>query len=159
VDEALCVGWIDGIRKSVDGERYTIRFTPRKRTSIWSAVNIRRVQALQRAGRMRPEGMEAFRHRRENKSGIYSYEQRRDRLEPPYEAQLKGHSAAWLFFCAQPPWYRKAVGWWIVSAKKEETRQKRLAILMKDSAEGRRIKPLARPQNAENPSGIDRNAG
>ncbi len=159
VDEALCVGWIDGIRKSVDGERYTIRFTPRKRTSIWSAVNIRRVRTLQRAGRMRPEGREAFRHRRENRSGIYSYEQRRDRLEPPYEAKIKEHPAAWSFFSAQTPSYRKAAGWWIVSARKEETRQKRLALLINDSAAGRHIKPLARLERTKNTSGTDRNAG
>jgi uncharacterized protein YdeI (YjbR/CyaY-like superfamily) len=140
VDEALSVGWIDGIRKTIDAERYTIRFTPRRRGSIWSAINIRRVKALTRERRMRPAGLEAYRARRENKSGIYSYEQRRDRLEEPYAGMLKKHDAAWAFFEAQPPSYRKAVGWWIVSARQEETRLSRLAALIDASARGKRLR-------------------
>src|SRR5579871_3940968 len=139
VDEALCVGWIDGVRKSLDEHSYVIRFTPRKRSSVWSAVNVKRVGVLTEQGRMRPAGLTAFEARQENKSGIYSYEQRQARLAEPYEGMLREDAAAWEFFQAQPPSYRKAVGWWVVSAKKEETRLKRLAQLIEDSARGRRI--------------------
>jgi uncharacterized protein YdeI (YjbR/CyaY-like superfamily) len=139
VDEALCFGWIDGIRKSVDDVSYKIRFTPRRRGSIWSAVNIKRAGALADEGRMRPAGMKAFEARRENKSGIYSYEQRRAELEELYNSMLKKNKAAWNFFQAQPPSYRKTVGWWIISAKKEETRVKRLKKLIEDSAKGKRL--------------------
>jgi len=111
VDEALCFGWIDGIRKRVDEVSYTIRFTPRKTTSIWSAVNIRRVEVLTREGRMKPAGSKAFEARRENKSDIRSYEQRRDRLEEPYAGLLRKNETAWRFFGAQPLGYRKLVGW------------------------------------------------
>jgi uncharacterized protein YdeI (YjbR/CyaY-like superfamily) len=145
VDEALSVGWIDGIRKSVDEQSYTIRFTPRRPRSIWSAVNIKRVRALAGEGRMRPAGLTAFRARRENRSGIYSYEQRRDQLEEPYGSMLKKNAAAWAHFQTQPPSYRKAAGWWVVSARKEETRLKRLDKLIKDSARGRRISQFTRP--------------
>jgi uncharacterized protein YdeI (YjbR/CyaY-like superfamily) len=139
VDEALSVGWIDGIRKSVDEERYTIRFTPRKRTSIWSAINIKRVAELKRQGLMQPPGLEAFKARRENKSGIYSYEQRSADLPEPYRGQLKKNKAAWTFFESQPPGYRKQMNWWIVSAKTEETRLKRLRKLIDESAAGHRL--------------------
>jgi uncharacterized protein YdeI (YjbR/CyaY-like superfamily) len=140
VDEALCFGWIDGIRKSVDEVSYKIRFTPRRRGSIWSAVNIKRATALADEGRMRPTGAKAFAARRENKSGIYSYEQLRAELEEPYARILKKNKAAWDFFQAQPPSYRKTLNWWIVSAKKEETRLKRLEKLMQESARGRRMR-------------------
>ena len=139
VDEALCVGWIDGIRKRLDDDSYTIRFTPRRKGSIWSAVNIRRVGVLTREKRMRPEGVAAFAMRKENKSGIYSYEQRRDALEEPYAGMVRAHPAAWEFFCAQPPSYRKVMGWWVVSAKKEETRTARVQKLIEACAKGRRI--------------------
>ena len=139
VDEALCVGWIDGIRKSVDEARYMIRFTPRRQNSIWSAVNIARARALAREDRMTPAGLHAFRARRENRSGIYSYEQRRDRLEKPYAGLLARNARARQFFETQPPSYRKAAGWWVVSAKKEETRLRRLRQLIEESARGRRI--------------------
>ena len=139
VDEALCVGWIDGIRKRIDEERYTIRFTPRRKGSIWSAVNIGRVNVLTAEKRMRPAGAKAFAARRENKSGIYAYEQRRDRLEEPYAALLRKNKAAWTFFEAQPPSYRKVIGWWIVSAKKEETRLERLRKLIEACARGKRL--------------------
>lgn len=140
VDEALCVGWIDGIRKRVDADRYTIRFTPRRTGSIWSAVNITRVKALAAEQRMRPAGEKAFAARRENRSGIYAYEQRRDELEEPYAGELKKHTAAWDFFMAQPPSYRKVIGWWIVSARQEATRQARLKKLIDASAKGQRIR-------------------
>jgi uncharacterized protein YdeI (YjbR/CyaY-like superfamily) len=139
VDEALCFGWIDGIRKSIDGLRYTIRFTPRRRGSIWSAVNIKRAQELSNKGLMEPAGMAAFDARKENKSGIYSYEQRSVNLDAPYEERLRQNKAAWDFFYAQPSSYRKAISWWVVSAKQEATRLKRLEKLMKESARGKRL--------------------
>jgi uncharacterized protein YdeI (YjbR/CyaY-like superfamily) len=139
VDEALCVGWIDGIRKRIDDASYTIRFTPRRKGSIWSAVNMARVKVLTAEERMRPAGAKAFAARLENKSGIYAYEQRRDRLEEPYAGLLKKNKAAWTFFEAQPPSYRKVVGWWIVSAKREETRLQRLQKLTEACARGKRL--------------------
>ena len=139
VDEALCVGWIDGIRKSVDESSYVIRFTPRKSRSNWSAVNIRRARALKKEGRMRPAGLRSFEARVENRSGIYSYEQRPDDLVEPYRSALRKHKVAWSFFRSQPPYYRRTMTWWIVSAKREETREKRLAALVEHSAGGRRI--------------------
>lgn len=139
VAEALCFGWIDGIRRSVDEKSYTIRFTPRRPGSIWSAVNIKLVQELIAQGRMRPEGLQAFQARKENKSGIYAYEQRSSDLDKPYEDKLKQNKAAWEFFQAQPPSYRKLAVWWVVSAKKEETRLKRLEKLIAESAHGRRV--------------------
>ena len=138
VDEALCVGWIDGIRKRVDEDSYTIRFTPRRKGSVWSAVNIARVKVLTAEKRMRPAGLKAFAAKLENKSGIYAYEQRRDRLEEPYASLLKKNKAAAAFFDAQPPYYRKQVGWWIVSAKKEETRMERLQKFIAAAAKGKR---------------------
>lgn len=139
VDEALCVGWIDGIRKRVDADRYTIRFTPRKKTSVWSAVNIRRVGILGKEGRLTPEGLAAFDARRENRSAIYSYEQRPSTLVEPYATIVKRNAAAWRFFEAQPPYYRKQITWWIVSAKKEETRLARLTKLIDACSKGRRL--------------------
>ena len=145
VDEALCVGWIDGIRRSLDEDSYTIRFTPRRARSIWSTVNIRRARALAGGGRMKPAGREAFEARREYRSGIYSYEQRRDRLDEPYASVLKKNAAASAFFDVQPPSYRRAAVWWVVCAKKEETRMKRLEELVGLSAAGRRIPGFDRP--------------
>lgn len=139
VDEALCFGWIDGIRKSIDDQSYKIRFSPRKQTSTWSAVNIRRANELIDGGRMTAAGLKAFEARKEYRSGIYSYEQRSPELEPKYARKLKQNRAAWDFFQAQPPGYRKTANWWIVSAKREETRLKRLEQLIEDSAAGRRI--------------------
>ena len=140
VDEALCAGWIDGVRKSIDDESYKIRFTPRKASSNWSAVNIKRIQELIDQGRVLPAGREAFAKRKEEKSGIYAYEQRKSaELDPAALEQFQAHKAAWEFFQAQPPGYRKLIIWWVVSAKKEETRQKRLATLIKASAAGWRV--------------------
>ena len=139
VDEALCFGWIDGIRKSIDDASYKIRFTPRKQRSTWSAVNIKRVGELSEQGLMSEAGVKAFEARQENRSGIYSYEQRSPELPEQYAKKLKKNTAAWKFFEAQPPSYRKAVNWWIVSAKQEETRLKRLHKLIEDSAAGQRI--------------------
>ncbi len=144
VDEALCVGWIDGVRRRVDDERYTIRFTPRKATSIWSAVNIGRVAELEAEGRMQAAGHTAFAKRRENRSRTYSYEQRPESLDEPYAGTLRQRAKAWAFFEAQPPSYRRAAIWWIISAKQGATRQKRLAQLIDDSAHGRRLGMLTR---------------
>ena len=140
VDEALCVGWIDGIRKTIDEESYAVRFTPRRRVSIWSVTNVRRVAVLAGEQRMRPAGLAAFNARIENRSGIYSYEQRSEQLPEPYASALRKNPAAWTFFQAQPPSYRKAIGWWIVSAKQEETRRRRLKKLIAESARGRRLR-------------------
>jgi len=139
VDEALCFGWIDGIRERVDDVSYKIRFTPRRKGSVWSNINIKRVEAMLEEGRVRGNGLKAFNARRENKSGIYSYEQRRDQLEEPYNSLMRKEKAAWTFFQAQPPSYRKAVGWWVVSAKQEATRLKRLQKLIDLSASGKRL--------------------
>ena len=139
VDQALCFGWIDGLRKRVDEISYQIRFTPRRRGSIWSAINIKRARELVRQKQMRPTGLRAFAARIENKSGIYSYEQRSSELSQPYAKLLKKNKAAWSFFEKQPPSYRKMIGWWIISAKKEETRMARLAKLISESAKGKRL--------------------
>jgi uncharacterized protein YdeI (YjbR/CyaY-like superfamily) len=139
VDEALCFGWIDGIRKSIDDFSYKIRFTPRKPRSTWSAVNIKRAGELSEQGLMQTAGLKAFQAREENRSGIYSYEQRSPELPDHYGKKLKKNLAAWKFFRAQPPSYRKAANWWVVSAKKEETRLKRLDDLIQHSAHGQRI--------------------
>ena len=134
VDEALCFGWIDGIRRSIDEISYTIRFTPRRARSVWSAVNIKRVGELTKQARMKPAGLEAFAARKENRSGIYSYEQRTAELPDTYCRLLKKNKAAWKFFEDQPPSYRKAANWWVLSARREETRLKRLDKLIDYSA-------------------------
>ena len=139
VDQALCFGWIDGIRKGVDEISYQIRFTPRRRGSIWSAINIKRAKELVRQKQMRRTGLKAFAARIENKSGIYSYEQRSTELSQPYAKLLKKNNPAWNFFKTQSPSYRKMIGWWITSAKKEETRMARLAKLISECAKGKRL--------------------
>jgi uncharacterized protein YdeI (YjbR/CyaY-like superfamily) len=149
VDEALCFGWIDGVRKSVDETSYKIRFTPRRTGSIWSAVNIKRAQELIETGRMRPAGLEAFQNRKEDRARLYSYEQEGAKLSGEYERKLKADPKAWEFFRAQPPWYQRTSSWWIMSAKKEETRLKRLDQLIADSAQGRTIPPLTRNKKSK----------
>ncbi len=139
VEEALSFGWIDGIRKRIDDVSYVIRFTPRRPGSIWSAVNMRIAQRLINEKRMQPAGLKAFAARREYRSGIYSYEQRSPELVEPYAGKLKRNKAAWAFFQAQPPSYRKMINWWIVSAKQEETRTKRLNKLIDASTKGLRL--------------------
>ena len=140
VDEALCFGWIDGLRRGIDEVSYKIRFTPRKQRSTWSAVNIKRAGELIEQGLMQPTGLKAFAARKENRSGIYSYEQRSPELPEQYAKQLKQNSAAWKFFQAQPPSYRKAANWWVLSAKQEETSLRRLDKLIDDSAHERTIR-------------------
>ncbi len=140
VDEALCYGWIDGLRKGIDAESYKIRFTPRKPKSNWSAINIGRVEELTRTGRMRPAGKKAFARRTPEHSGIYSNENRKTAvLDKRAEKQIRSSPAAWKFLQAQAPSYRQVIAWWIVSAKKEETRAKRLAKLIEHSTRGKRL--------------------
>jgi uncharacterized protein YdeI (YjbR/CyaY-like superfamily) len=146
VDEALCFGWIDGVRKSLGPESYVIRFTPRKPRSTWSAVNIKRAQELAAEGRMRPAGLKAFEARTDDRSAIYAYEQRHAaKLDPEQEREFRSNAKAWEWFQSRPPWYRKTAIWWVVSAKREETRARRLRTLIEDSAQGRTIRHLTRP--------------
>jgi len=140
VDEGLCFGWIDGITRRIDDEVYTIRFTPRTRRSTWSAVNVARIGELMAAGRARPAGIRAFEARTEDNTGIYSYENRPADLPDAYLAQLKANEAAWNWWQAQRPGYRRVATWWVVSAKQEATRERRLATLIEDCAAGRMIK-------------------
>lgn len=143
VDEALCFGWIDGIRRRIDDGRYSIRFTPRRRGSIWSAVNIKRATELRKLGRMAPAGLAAFDARRDDRSAIYSYEQRKQaELPPPMRKALAANAAAMKDFEARPPWYRRAVAHWVISAKKDETKQKRLETLIACCARGAPVPPL-----------------
>jgi uncharacterized protein YdeI (YjbR/CyaY-like superfamily) len=146
VDEALCFGWIDGIRRSLGEEAYTIRFTPRRPTSIWSAVNVARVAELTRLGRMTSAGERAFALRTPERTGVYAFERRAGAvLAPADEATLRANQKAAAFFDAQPPGYRGTVLHWVTSAKREETRQRRLAQLIADCAAGRRVGVLERP--------------
>jgi uncharacterized protein YdeI (YjbR/CyaY-like superfamily) len=145
VDEALCFGWIDGIRKSLGPESYTNRFTPRKARSTWSAINVKRARELIELGLMQPAGLAAFEAREERRTGIYSYEQRPQELPPEYERQLKKNRRAWAFWRGVAPSYRKAATWWVISAKKEETRARRLALLIETSAKSERVPPLRSP--------------
>jgi uncharacterized protein YdeI (YjbR/CyaY-like superfamily) len=145
VDEALCFGWIDGVRRRVDDTSYSIRFTPRKARSNWSAVNVKRVEELTALGRMRPAGQRAFERRVEARTGVYSYEQRdRAAFDHAQEGQFRANPEAWDWFQARPAWYRKAAVWWVVSARQEATRARRLATLIADSAAGRIVPPLTR---------------
>lgn len=145
VDAALCYGWIDGVRKSVDEISYKIRFTPRKAKSIWSNVNIKRVEELTQLGLMQPAGLKAFNERQADNSGIYSHEQG-DNIQLPeaYEQEFRQNEKAWNFFQKQSATYRKAATWWVVSAKREETRRSRLTTLITDSQNERTIAPLTR---------------
>lgn len=139
VREALCFGWIDGIRKRVDEHRYTIRFSPRKPGSSWSAVNLRHMEELIASGAVTEAGLRVHATRRENTVGIYSYEQRPAELPEPYATTLRRAKKAHAFFHAQPPSYRKVMTWWVISAKREETRTKRLQTLIASSARGERV--------------------
>ena len=145
VDQALCFGWIDGVRRGVDDATYTIRFTPRKPASTWSAKNIARVGELIEMGLMHPAGLAAFERRTAARSGVYSFEQGTIELGRAYEKRFRANRGAWTFFQEQPASYRKPATWWVISAKKEETRLRRLETLIDDSANGRRIKQLTRP--------------
>ena len=144
VDEALCYGWIDGIRKSIDDESYKIRFTPRKPRSIWSAVNIERVAELTKMDRMQREGLAAFDKKSKERSIKYAYEQKNVQLDKTYQKKIKENKQAWGFYEKLAPSYKKQTVWWIMSAKKEETRLRRLDVLIKSSEEGQKIPPLRR---------------
>jgi len=142
VDQALCFGWIDGIRKSVDKESYCNRFTPRKSKSVWSGINIRKVEEMNKRGLMHPAGLAAFEKRNDQKSAIYSYENRPEKLHPDYENLIKLHPKAWEFFRLQSPSYQKTAIYWVMSAKQEATRIKRMNELISDCEAGIKIKPL-----------------
>lgn len=144
VDQALCFGWIDGIRKSLDADSYVIRFTPRKKGSHWSNVNTKRIGELVEQGLVTEAGLRAFKLRSEANSGRASFEQDDVELPEEYAALFQANPAAWAFFSSEPPGYRKAATWWVISAKREETRRKRLATLVEDSADGLRLKQLRR---------------
>ncbi len=140
VDVALCFGWIDGIRKSIDTQSYKIRFTPRKTTSVWSAVNVKKVKALIQLGKMKPAGMHVFNNRTDTQG--YSSEQRNVPLAREYEKQIKENQLAWQFFTNLAPSYKRDSIWWVMSAKKEETRLRRLSILIASSEAGQKIPTL-----------------
>jgi uncharacterized protein YdeI (YjbR/CyaY-like superfamily) len=146
VDTALCFGWIDGIRKSAGERRYVIRFTRRRARSIWSVRNIARVRELAKQGLVEPAGLRAFRQLGSARQAAYSYEQRRKaRLGPAFERRFRARARAWAFFQAQAPGYRRVASWWVVSAKREETRLRRLEALIDASGRRRPIDALARP--------------
>jgi uncharacterized protein YdeI (YjbR/CyaY-like superfamily) len=136
VDEALCFGWIDGVRKSIDNDSYQIRFTQRKPTSIWSAVNIQKIEELSKQGLMRPAGIASFEHRKDHKSKIYSYENEEVTLSPEFKKQFKANKDAWDYFESLAPSYRKTSTNWVMSAKQDTTKQKRLNELIADSEAG-----------------------
>ncbi|NOT33623.1 MAG: bacteriocin-protection protein [Candidatus Eisenbacteria bacterium] len=144
VDEALCVGWIDGVRKRVSDEVYVIRFTPRRPRSIWSVVNIGRVEALTKAGRMRAAGRAAFEKRTADRSGIYAFERPAAELSPASQRTLRANRKAWSDWQKRPPGYRRTVIHWVMSAKQEATRERRLAALIEACAAGRVIGPMTR---------------
>ena len=146
VDQALCFGWIDGVRKSIDADSYVIRFTPRKQNSIWSAVNTKRARELTKLGLMHASGLKKFEERNQEKTNQYSFEREHAELPPALQKQFRANRAAWKFFQDQPPGYRKLAAWYVISAKQDATRQKRLARLIADSEAGRRIGMLE-PKN------------
>jgi uncharacterized protein YdeI (YjbR/CyaY-like superfamily) len=141
VDQALCFGWIDGVRPSGDEDSYVIRFTPRRKRSTWSKRNVENVERLKRQGLMRRAGLKAYEARSEANTSVYSFE-REDPAELPRD---RFSPSAWDFFQSQPPWYRKAAAHWVLSAKRQETRERRLNTLIEDAAAGRTVKPLTRP--------------
>ena len=143
VDEALCFGWIDGVRRRLDDESFSVRFTPRKPQSIWSVVNIRKAQALEAAGRMAPAGLEAFAARKPRAARPYSYESKPGALDPAFERRFRRDRLAWKFFQSRAPWYRRTSIFWVMEAKREGTRERRFQTLLECSARGEAI-PLLR---------------
>ncbi|HVL70038.1 MAG TPA: YdeI/OmpD-associated family protein [Vicinamibacterales bacterium] len=139
LDEALCFGWIDGVRKRFDEESYVQRFTPRQAKSYWSAVNTKRVEELKKAGRMHPAGLAAFERRDKGAPARYSFERAAAALGAEHERRFRTDAKAWAYFEAQAPWYRRVAVHWVTSAKRPETRERRLETLIRDSAAGRRI--------------------
>ncbi len=142
VDVALCFGWIDGVRKSLDSERYVVRFTPRREVSSWSEANIRSASRLIRSGEMQPSGLAAFERRREDRSRTCSSAQGTVALSPEQEARLRANPKAWVYWQAQSPGYRRTVAGWVASAKRQETRERRLQALIEESAAGRWVVPM-----------------
>ncbi len=145
VDELLCVGWIDGVRRGIDERSYSIRITPRKVKSTWSAVNVRRYRELEAAGRVLPAGRAAWERRDDARTAIYAYERAHAAFDAEQEARFRAEPGAWAFFSALAPSYRRVAVHWVTSAKKPETRERRLARLIEDSAAGRRLRHLTRP--------------
>jgi len=139
LDEALCFGWIDGVRRRVDKDTYSIRFTPRKTGSIWSVVNVRHAERLIRSGRMAAAGLRAYQARDPRRTGVYSFENRPRVFPPELERVFRSNPTAWAHWEKQPPGYRRTATWWVVSAVKEETRARRLRRLIGDAAAGRRL--------------------
>ena len=139
VDQALCFGWIDGVRRSIDEESYSIRFTPRKKSSIWSAINIKKIEELTKAGLMKEAGIKAFEMRSEEKSRIYSHEKEPSVFDPEFEKKFKANKPAWEFFNKQAPSYKKVMTHWIMTAKQEKTRLSRLEKTINISAEQKRM--------------------
>ena len=144
LDEALCFGWIDGVRHAVDEISFSVRFTPRKTRSIWSRVNVKRVEALIAAGRIQPAGLVAFSARDQARTGVYSFERSAAVLPPPFAGALRGNKAAKAWFAAQPSGYRRTCIHWVMSAKREETRRRRLTTLITCSAAHLAVPPLRR---------------
>jgi uncharacterized protein YdeI (YjbR/CyaY-like superfamily) len=149
VDEALCFGWIDGVRRSIDGASYSIRFTPRKPRSIWSNVNVAKVEALIRQGRMMPSGLAAYGLRDPERSGIYAFERESASFDAESERQFKETARAWTYFQSQPPSYRRVATYWVTSAKRPETRARRLASLIEHSARDERLPQYLSPPRAK----------
>jgi uncharacterized protein YdeI (YjbR/CyaY-like superfamily) len=155
VDQALCFGWIDGRLNRIDDESHMQRFTPRKPGSNWSNVNVAKVEQLTKAGLMRPAGLAAFERRTKDRTGVYSFERENAGLPPEYEKRLRANHAAAEYFDSRPPWYRRAAVHWVTSAKREETRERRLDQLVQDSADGVDVKPLRRGQTLPPGGGSD----
>lgn len=139
LDEALCVGWIDGVRKSLDASSYTIRFTPRKANSIWSLKNVRHVERLKQMGLMKEAGLQAFAQRKEIRTGVYSFENAQRELSDAYLRRFRRDKKAWQFFESQPPFFRKTAVFWVMSAKKVETQARRLEQLVEACSKGVRL--------------------
>jgi uncharacterized protein YdeI (YjbR/CyaY-like superfamily) len=152
LDEALCFGWIDGVRRSIDADSYMIRFTPRKPKSIWSLVNVRHTERLQKAGKMAEPGLKAFALREKHRTGIYSFEQKRPGLSAKLKKLFRANGPAWEFFCRQAPWYQRTAGHWVVRAKQEETRLRRFAKLVEVSVNGQRLDQLTPKAERKSPS-------
>ena len=148
LDEALCFGWIDGVRRSFDNDSFTVRFSPRRQGSIWSLVNVAHAQRLIKEGRMARPGLAAFQARDHKRTGVYSFEQRPSELSPAHIRKFRAEKKAWEFFQGQAPWYRRTSAYWVISAKREETREKRLGILIACSGRAEPIPALARPKKS-----------
>jgi uncharacterized protein YdeI (YjbR/CyaY-like superfamily) len=147
LDEALCFGWIDGIRKAYDENSYTIRFTPRKAKSIWSAVNLKRAAELEQAGQMHAAGLAAFHGRDLSRMNLYSFENKERKLDAAQEKKFRANKKAWDWFSKQAPYYQRTASWWVISAKQDATRARRLETLIHDSEQGLKIASLRRAQD------------